>query len=222
MSIEEIQGVIHKLRDVKLRDAVYGVDAAQVRVLLGEAADSLDNAMREQSELRNELERLQAANDESAIGKALLAATQAGETLLAEAREKAASLNAEAEARASALLEQATRQAQKREQELRAARERLEQELVNAEQAHAKELELGRAAVDAGLTEARRELVQLENKAGQLRSLVADMERRIVDTARQALQELEAFSASAPKATETDMLADLRPAAESSDVTPIR
>jgi hypothetical protein len=40
------------------------------------------------------------------------------------------------------------------------------------------------------------------------------MERRIVDTAREALHELEAFNASASKTTESDLLADLRPAVE--------
>jgi hypothetical protein len=43
------------------------------------------------------------------------------------------------------------------------------------------------------------------------------MERRIVDTAREALHELEAFNASASKTTESDLLADLRPAVEQAD-----
>jgi hypothetical protein len=217
MSIEGTHEAIRKLRDVELRPAVHGVEAAQVRNLLDEAADTLASAAREQIELRNELEHLQAANDESAIGKALLAATRAGEAALAEAREKAAALSTEAETQASALLEQVRTQAEKRVQETKAAREQFERELADARQAHAKELASARTGAEAALADARRELLQLENKATQLRSLIADMERRIVDTAREALHELEAFNASASKTTESDLLADLRPAVEQAD-----
>jgi cell division septum initiation protein DivIVA len=213
MSIEALQEAVRKLRDVELRHAVRGVDGAQVRDLLDEAADSLANAAREQTELRDELERLQAANDESAIGKALLAATRAGEAVLAEAQEKAASLTAEAEAQASVLLEQVKAQAEKREQETNAAREQFERELADAKQAHAKELESAQAEAEAALAAARHELGLLESKAGQLRSLVADMERRIVETARKTLKDLEAFEASASRPMESDLLADLQPAA---------
>src|SRR5437764_5684522 len=122
MSIEALQEAVRKLRDVELRHAVRGIDEAQVRDLLDEAADTLASASREQTELRDELERMQSANDESAIGKALLAATRAGEALVAEAQEKAASLSTKAEAQASALLEQVKTQAEKREQESQAAR----------------------------------------------------------------------------------------------------
>jgi cell division septum initiation protein DivIVA len=221
MSTDRIQEAIRKLRDVELRRAVHGVDTTQVRDLLAEAADTLASAARDQAELRDELERLAAANDESAIGKALLAATRAGEDLMAEAREKAASLSIEAKAQASALLEQAKAQAARREQETRAAWEQFEREITDAKQAHAKELEASRADVEAALADARRELVQLENKAAQVRSLVADMQHRIVGTAREALQQLEAFGASPSGTAESDLLADLRPAAELSDVRPI-
>lgn len=213
MSIEGLQEAVRKLREVELRHAVRGIDEAQVRDLLNEAADTLASATREQTELRDELERLQAASDESAIGKALLAATRAGEALVAEAQEKAASLSTEAEAQASALLEQVKAQAEKREQETRAAREQFERELADAKQAHAKELKSAQAEAEAALAAARRELGLLENKAGQLRSLVADMERRIVETARKTLKDLEAFDASASRPTENDLLADLQPAA---------
>ena len=213
MSIEALQEAVRKLREVELRHAVRGVDEAQVRDLLDQAADSLATAAREQTELRDELERLQAANDESAIGKALLAATRAGEAIVAEAQEKAASLSAEAEAQASALLEQVKAQAEKRERETKAAREQFERELDDAKQAHAKELKSAQAEAEAALAAARRELGLLENKAGQLRSLVAEMERRIVETARKTLKDLEAFDASASRPTESDLLADLQPAA---------
>jgi hypothetical protein len=38
------------------------------------------------------------------------------------------------------------------------------------------------------------------------------MERRIVETARKTLNDLEAFDASASRPTESDLLADLQPA----------
>jgi cell division septum initiation protein DivIVA len=212
MSIEYIHETVRKLRDVELRRAVHGVDAAQVRDLLDEAAHTLAAAAREQTALREELERSQAAHDESAIGKALLAATRAGETLLAEAREEAAALSSEAEAQASALLEQVKAQAEKRQQQTEAAREEFERELSDAKRAHAKDLESAQADVEAALTDKRQELGQLESRAAQLRSLVADMERRIVETARKALKDLEAFDTSASSGTDSDLLAGLRPA----------
>jgi cell division septum initiation protein DivIVA len=211
MSIEDLHETIRKLRDVELRRAVHGVDATQVRDLLDEAADTLASAAREQAGLREELERLQAANDESAIGKALLAATHAGEALVAEARANAASLTTEAEAQASALLEQVAAQAEERERETNAAREQFERELTEAKQAHAKELESARADAEAALAAARRELGLLEDKAAQLSSLVVDMERRIVETARATLKDLEAFETSTSRTTESDLLADLQP-----------
>jgi cell division septum initiation protein DivIVA len=220
MSVEGIHEAIRKLREVELRHAVRGVDAAQAQDLLDEAADALVSAAREQTKLRNELERLQASNDESAIGKALLAATRAGEALVAEAREEAASLAKEAEAQASALLEQVKAQAEKREQETKAARKQFEQELAEAKQAHTKELESAKAEAEAALAGARQELAQLEQRAEQLRSLVADTERRIAETARETLRELEAFAASSSKPPGSDLLADLRPAPEQHDAAP--
>lgn len=213
MSVEGIQQTARRLREAELRRAVHGVDEAQVRDLLDEAADALASAARDQTGLRGELERLQAVNDESAIGKALLAATRAGEALLEEAREEAAALSAEAEAQASALLEVVKAQTQKVEQETKTAREQLERELTDAKQAHAKELESARAAADAALADARRELANIESTATQLRSLVTDTERRIVEAARTTLKDLEAFADSASKPAESDLLADLQPAA---------
>jgi cell division septum initiation protein DivIVA len=217
MSVEELQNAVQMLRTVELRRAVRGVEPEQARKLLDEAADLLAAAAREQQELRGEVERLLEANDESAVGKALLTATRAGEAVMAEAREAAASLSAEAEARASALLEQVTAQAEKHERETVAAREQFERELVDARNAHTKELESARADADAALAAARRELGQLEQQAAQLRTLVADLERRIVEIAQGALEELETFAPTS-STRESDLLADLQPTPEQSDV----
>jgi cell division septum initiation protein DivIVA len=219
MSVEDLQKAEQALRTVELPRAIRGVDPEQARKLLGEAADSLATAVSEQKELHRELERLRQTNDEDAIGKALLTATRAGEEVLAEAHKEAASITAKAEAEASALLEQVATQAKKREQETAAAREQFERELTAAKNAHAKEHESARAEADAALADARRELAQLENQAGRLRSLVTDMERRIVEIAESALEELVAFDTSTSSETENDLLADLQPAAEPSDIT---
>jgi hypothetical protein len=45
------------------------------------------------------------------------------------------------------------------------------------------------------------------------------MERRIVEIAESALEELVAFDTSTSSETENDLLADLQPAAEPSDIT---
>jgi cell division septum initiation protein DivIVA len=222
MSVEEVRKAVQMLRSVELRRAVRGVDPEQARKLLDEAADLLAAAGREQSELRGEVERLREANDEGAVGKALVAATRAGEALMAEAREAAASLGAEAEAQAAALLEQVTAEAEKREQETATARERFEQELTDARKAHANELESARVDADAALAAARRELSHLEKQAAQLRSLVTDLERRIVEIAQGALEELEAFGSSPSTTPGSDLLVDLRPAAAPSDVAASR
>jgi len=218
MRVEELKETVQKLRTVELRRAVRGVDPEQVRELLDQAADSLATAVRERDELRREVARLREANDESAVGKALLTATRAGEAVVAEAREQAASLTAEAEAQATALLEQVKAQAERREQETNAARERFERELADSSRAHAKELESARAEADAALAAARRELVKLEEQAAQLRSLVTDMESRVVEIAQGALAQLDALGVPANGPTESDLLADLQPVPEPSDV----
>lgn len=217
MSVDEKQDVVQMLRTVELRRAVRGVDAEQARKLLDEAADQLAAAVREQDELRNEVQRLREANDESAVGKALLTATRAGEAVVAEAREAAASLSAEAEAEASALLEEVTAQAEKREQETKAAREQFDRELAEARKAQTKELESARAEADAALTAARREFSELEKQAALLRSLVVDLKRRIVEIAQGALDEIETLEAPASSAAEGDLLTDLQPVPEPSD-----
>lgn len=218
MSSKELEESLQKLRTVELRRAVRGVDPEQIRELLDQAADVLAGAVREQNELRGEVDRLREANDESAIGKALVTATRAGEAVLAEAREQAASLRAEAEAQATALLEQVKAQAEKREQETKAAREQFRRELADASKAHTAELESKRAEADSALAAARRELAELEKQTERLRSLVIDLERRIAEIAHGALEELKALGAPLGD-PEDDLLADLQPMAEPSDVT---
>ena len=218
MNLEELADRAQRLRTVELRTAAGGVDPDQVRQLLNEAAEALATAAREQTELRDEVERIREANDEAVVGKALITATRAGEALVAEAKEEAASLTAEAEAQASALLEEVTAQAEKREQETKAAREQFELELTSARQAHESGLESVRAEAEAALADARRELAELERQAAKLSSIVADMERRIVEIAQHALEELEAFGASGSTTAADELLADLRPPSEPSDV----
>ncbi len=218
MSVAVLQDGVQMLRSVELRLAVRGVDAEQARQFLNEAADLLASAAREQEELRGELERLRQANDESVIAKALVAATRAGEALVAESRAEAAALTAEAEAQAAALLEEVKAQAERREQETKAAQERFEQELSEVRKAHARELESASADADAALADARHELAQLERQAAQLSSLVADMERRIVEIAQDALEELEAFAAPSSDTPAEALLAELHPAADAADV----
>lgn len=215
MSAEDMQEAVERFRGVELRRAVRGVDAEQARELLGEAAELLAAAGREQSELRRELERIRAANDEEAIAKALLTATRAADEVVAEAHEQAGRITTDAEAQAAKLLEQVTAQTQKREQETEAARKQFEQELAATRKAHEKELESARAGANAALANAREELERLEKHADQLRSLVADLERRIVEIAEGALEELAAFEAPADSDTEADLLSDLRPPAAS-------
>ena len=218
MSVEKLQDAAQMLRTVELRRAVRGIDPEQARQLLDDAADSLASAAREQKELRSQLQRRGEETDETAVGKALVTATRAGETIIAEAQEEAAALHARAEAEASALLEQIKTEAEKREQETKAAREQFERELHDARQAHTKELESAKADANAALSDARRELAQLERQAAQLSSLVTDMERRIVEIAQDALHELETFEASAKTTAESDLLVDLQPVPESTDV----
>lgn len=218
MSVEKLQDTAQMLRTVELRSAVRGIDPEQARQLLDEAADQLASAAREQKDLQRQLQQRGEEADESAVGKALIAATRTGETIIAEAREEAAALRAQAEAEASALLEQVKTQAEERAQEAKAAGEQFERELNQARQAHTKELESAKADANAALADARRELAQLEQQAAQLSSLIADLERRIVEIAQDALRELESFEASAKTAAESDLLVDLQPLPEPTDV----
>jgi cell division septum initiation protein DivIVA len=218
LSVEAMQRAEQMLRTVELPRAVRGVDGEQARRLLDTAADHLAAAAREQSELLSELRRLHEVKDESAIGEAFLAATRAGDAVLAEAREAAASLVAEAEARAGTLLEQAKTQAEKREQETREAREQLEQELADIRTGHTKKLESVRAESETALEAARQELQRLENHAAHLRSVVADLERRIVEVAESALKELDALGAPATPAKSGDLLTTLHPVSRPANI----
>ena len=218
MSVAVLQDGVQMLRSVELRLAVRGVDAEQARQFLNDAADLLASAAREQEELRGELERLRQANDESVIAKALVAATRAGEALVAESRAEAAALTAEAEAQAAALLEEVKAQAERREQETKAAQERFEQELTEVRKTHARELESASADADAALADARHELAQLERQAAQLSSLVADLERRIVEitkTLSRSSRHSQLLRATRPADA---LLAELHPAADAADV----
>jgi archaellum component FlaC len=218
MSVEDLQQAVERFRGLELRRAVRGVDPEQARDLLDEAAELLATAGREQNELRRELERSGAPTDESAIAKAFVNATRAAEQIEAEAHEQAAKIVAAAEAQSATLLEEVTAQAQKREQEAASARKQFEQELAATRTAHEKELEAARDGANAALANAREELERLEKHADEVRSLVADLERRIVEIAEGALAELAAFDASKDSGDEADLLSDLRPPAAPSDV----
>lgn len=216
MSIEELAQTVFALRDVELRRAVRGVDPDQVRQLLNEAADSVANAVREQEQLRRELkqlrrelEQLQSKDNEEAIAKALLAATRTAEEIVAEAREKAASITAEAEMQKTAALEEAAAAVDQREQAAAAAREQFEQETAAARKALEQEHESARAEADAALADARRELARIEQEEARLRSLMADTERRFVEIARNALDELEKLDAAARAGDAAALLRDL-------------
>jgi chromosome segregation protein len=207
MSIEELESAVHALREAELRRAVRGVDREQVRELLDQAADLLASAVREQKELRRELERLQAANDDDAIAKALVTATRTAEEIVARAREEAASITAEAETQTAALLEQAAAVVEQREQEAAAAREQYELEAAAARKRLEEEHESVRAEAEAALAGARRELAHLEEEEVRLRALMAETERRFVEIARAALEELERLGSGGDTA---DLLRDLR------------
>ena len=209
MSIEELEQAVFALREVELRRAVRGVDSEQARQLLDEAADSLANAVREQKQLRRELEQLQSRNDEEAIAKALLAATRTAEEIVAEAREKAASITAEAETQKAALVEQAAAAMEEREQEAAAAREQFEQETAVARKALEQEHESARAEAEAALADARRELARIEHEEARMRVVMAETERRFLEIARTALDELEELDTAAGSGDAADLLRDL-------------
>jgi cell division septum initiation protein DivIVA len=209
VSIEELEQAVFALREVELRRAVRGVDPEQVRQLLEEAADSLASAVRQQKQLRRELDQLQSRHDEEAIAKALVAATRTAEEIVAEAQEKAASITVEAEKQKAAMAEQAAAAAEEREHEAAAARERFEQETAAARKALEQEHESARAEAEAALAGARRELARIEQEEARLRALMAGTERRFVEIARTALDELEKLDAVAGSGDAADLLRDL-------------
>ena len=222
MTGQDPEKLVQTLRSVQLRAAVNGVDPEQARKLLDEAADALVNAAREEKELRRELETLHATRDEEVVGKALLAATRAGEEILAEARETAAvttaeaeksasAITAEAEAQAAALLEQVAATAEQRERDTAAAKEQFERELAEVRTALEKENASAQAQAKAALADAQRELARLEADAERLRVEMAETQRDFLEITQLALEELEGPLGKAPARRESaELLPDLR------------
>jgi cell division septum initiation protein DivIVA len=210
MSIEELEGAVHALREAKLHRAMRGVDPRQARELLDEAADFLASAVREQKELRRELEQLQDTKDEEAIARALVAATRTAEEIVVKARAEAASITAEAEAQKAALLEQAAAAVEEREREATAARAQFEREAATARKAIEEEHESARVEAEVALAGARRELAQLEEDEARLRALMAETERRFVEIARAALDELEGLGSAGGSGDAAGVLGDLQ------------
>lgn len=218
-----------RLRSAEPSRGIRGFDEAQTRTLLEGAATLLNAAASEQEVLRRELAQLRSettdeAAGEEAIGKALLAATRAGEEIAAEARASAERITADAERRAAAILQHAKTAVEERERESLAAREKLETELSTARSTVAREraaaqieLERERARViaeaeeraEAIVANARDEVEKLQSHAEQLRSLLADGRRRFVELAESALRELEGVEAKT-SAGNGDLLEDLR------------
>jgi hypothetical protein len=163
-------------------------------------------AGRERNELRIELRRERAEHPEETVGNALLTAAHAGEALLAEAREKAASIIGEAEAQALQALQQSASAAEKRGQATTAMREQLERELATAREALEKDRQSARAEAEADLVDARRELAALEVQATQLRSQVSELGRRLVEIARGTLKELDGLGAETRSSAPADLL----------------
>lgn len=212
MSGEDLEQTVRRLRSVELRHAIRGVDPEQVRELLDEAADSLAGAVREQNELRSELERLRAADEKDAIANALVTATRASEAIVAEARDTAAKIVAEADARASVLLERTASLVEERERETAAIRAQFDRELAAAKSAVGEEHESVRAEAAAALADARRELDRLEAEAERRRSVATDTQRQVAEIVQAGIDKLEALDADMSRAAGTDLLADLRPA----------
>lgn len=215
---EDLEQTVHRLRTVELHRAVRGVDPDQARRLLDEAAELLAGAVREQKELRREVEQLRASNDKDAIVNALVTATRTSEQIVAEARETAAKITAEAEGKVAVMLEEVAAKAREREEETAAAREELDRQLAAARSAVAKAQESARAEAEAALTDARRELDRLEAEAARLRSAVTGTQRHVVEIVRAAIDKLEALDADTSRAAGADLLVALRPANEAQPV----
>jgi cell division septum initiation protein DivIVA len=213
MTAMEPQGLraeAERLRSAEPARAIRGFDEEQTRKLLEAAAAQLDAAASEQEAMRRELDRLRSeSRDEAAgkeaIGKALLAATRAGEEIAAEARASAERITAEAEARAAEILRQASAAAAEREREIVTARENLDRERTRA-------LDEARERAEAILADARHEVERLEIYGDQLRSLVADSQRRFVELAESALGQLDGIDAERRRSEHGDLLDDLRTA----------
>jgi cell division septum initiation protein DivIVA len=221
MEPEALRAEAKRLRSAEPSRAIRGFDEGQTRELLEATAKLLDAAASERDAMRRELNQLLSETGEElagkeAIGKALLAATRAGEEMAAEARVSAERITADAETRAAAILEQAEAAAGEREKESIATREELEREKAAArlelDRERTRVLEEAREKAEAILADARREVEQLEGYGEQLRSLVLDSQRRFVELAQSALRQLEGVDGVADPSKPGDLLADLRAA----------
>jgi len=278
MSIEDLHRQAEWLRSAEPSKALRGYEEEQTRKLLDDAAQLLKAAANEQQALQHELEKLRSAAGEDsagkeAIGKALLAATRAGEEVLAEARASAERITAEADAEVAAMLERATAAGAEQERETVAAREKAEAELAAARAAFEEEtasvraeLEHEAAAAHAEIEQAttaaraaieeenaatraelERERARLEQEQGALqelldserkrmleaaqleanaivndarhdvereRLLLAEKQRRFVEIAQSALEQLEGLHQAIPGSGDRELLADLLPPAD--------
>jgi cell division septum initiation protein DivIVA len=179
-----------RLQSAEPSRAIRGFDEGETRKLLWDAATLLEAAAEEREELQRELEQLRSAAGEEvagkeAIGKALLAATRAGEEMAAEAQASAQRIKAEAEAHAASILEQARKASEEREREATEARTRLEAELAEARAGIEHENAATRAQVE-------REREQLEQEKESLRDVLERERARAVKEAQAKADEIVA------------------------------
>ena len=188
--VEELEAQIASLK----ADAVTRKDPDKL-------AGELESTRRELEQLRSQ--HGDEVADEEAIGKALLAATRAGEEIAAEARSAAERITADAEARAGAILDQATAAAEEREPELAEAR-------LDLERVRARTLDEAQEEAERILANARQELERLESYAARLRSLLVDNQRRFAELAESALGQLEDVDAETGSSSPGNLVDDTR------------
>jgi cell division septum initiation protein DivIVA len=163
-----------------------------------ELSEAVNEQARRIEELETQIASLEAdvatrsGPDTAEIGKALLAATRAGEEIAAEARLSAEQITTDAEARAAAILEQATTAAAEHERASVEARERLEIELAAARAAAEQELAAGRAEL-----ERERERLERDQEASQ-----ALLERERTQVLGEAQKQAEGIIADAQREIE--------------------
>ncbi|HEU5477033.1 MAG TPA: DivIVA domain-containing protein [Gaiellaceae bacterium] len=218
MEPDGLRAEAKRFRSAEPSRVIRGFDEDQTRKLLEAAAELLDTAAGRQEAMQRELEQLrseggQEAAGMEAIGKALLAATRAGEEIAAEAHVSAERIRTEAETRAAAVLEQATAAAQERERESAARRLELERERTQV-------LRQAQEEADGILADARQEVEELQRYGEQLRSLVLDSRRRFVELAESALRHLEGVGADGGS-QHGDLLDELRPAGGEPSAAPV-
>ena len=192
-----------RLESAQPSRAIRGFDEGETRALLFDAAKLLEAAADEQEALQRELERLRSeAGEDSAnkeaIGKALLAATRAGEEMAAEARASAEQVKAEAEARAAAILEDATKASEEREREAEATRNRLEAELAAARAAVGEENAATRAELERERERLQREEESLRGGLERERAKALEEAQAQADTivadARHEVERLQSYA----------------------------